>query len=1717
MSISKTTSDAFYEALDTIIENKIQNAGYDSTIHGTIVGIVSEGQGLYNIKYQNGTLYNVRSANPSISYQIGQRVIITLPNGQINSPNKYISNSIDMKVTSFKNIEELGVVAYTQIGKNSITITKRETDSDKQKYPLINDNDIFKISSYQTKYYPIYKYSNTNFDNYITIDQNAIKNNIKKGNGLIVGCTLQTQLDFSQTGGQYGIEIDVYIEEQYTGVAATHTYVVGSRQIKGNPFTVDSPTPVKIFIDDIDLNTFKRISEIRLYCKDFLVQDVTKNDKDIFISNIIIAGGQSTGEHKTQSDAVLLIDTSDKINKEGNQLSQTQPIIKLKAQLLVKGKKVTQGVKYLWFREDGRVFGRNNEDQDILFSKWGGAGWNCINKKTQNNTAQKNNSPIFYLTTNLNDHVAVDEYRAILGLSENQTIANFQQYNAYIHQKEQKVKCVALYDNNTASTEGQITIFNENGNNTIKIVSSDRVKNENQTIYFLNNGSPTLTCKVYNKNGEDITKNCEYTWSKKNSSGKIEKITNEQLTTYYNAYWKFKGYVGEERAFKLFSSDLITNTQTEDGIEYKAAHSDKKTAEKIRKDKNSQNADIQGKPYKTAKQQYNHYFDGKTSFCVKNVYGNFPISSISGSITLICAVSDGTNYLGASSITLENKIQLPSRYYLEIINATQVFKYDNKGNSPTSPQFENSKNKIEIKPLSFNLVDKDGHKVTIQRLLQSGGTAKWLVPKNNTLLSTNYTPSRTGDNDQLISNAVLPLSADSYNVYDITDSSLQSFEFKIANKFSDQYINNDIVLYVAIDNENIFTDITNFTFPKQGDSGTNGTDYFAILTTGTEENSERLYVNNYNNVFDDNDNFNETGNDSDNTINQIKLNFYNNSVMLNSGFNSSISLLGKNHLIKFNASKVQNDNSSNNPENIFNNNDTEYSNFISFVNNYNYVNILRGIATVAGGDIKNYAEMPICYNFVKNGQSDMLANWRVKIKPKTGFQYVVYAEDGTRPDYRTSPFELQVQHLINDQYRIETDSNKIRYTWKTNKNLILRKPSATTVGTSGSTATIQPANLFNGEDLISTVFCLIEYNNASGSVAENWTKVALLCAPIYMCINRYGHQALNSWDGNSIDLGTDGNTILAPQIGAGGKKEGENGFTGIVMGVEHTPADQESPTSTGLFGYNNGQRTIFLDANSGKAEFGKNSSGKIVIDPSQKIKNKDIALLYSNQFGVSQYITDLKNNNVTSSSTYNSDSTATTGAGMMLNLTTPEIRFGSAKFSVNKNGEMTAAAGYIGPWEITPNALTNGNVGLGTTTVPSSAFDTSTDITGKIWAKSGSGADNPVIFTVANNGYTYMKRGKIAGWTITPNKLEKELDNNYSIGLQAAPSASNSTPTSQTVAFYAGQGSAPDSKEFYVTFGGELHSKAGQIANWSITSSALYSTTSDGTIGMGSTTLPAAIGEDATFWSYRYNANLTPKRQYFYVTPDGKIGANAGKIGGWQLSDSALTSTKNNGSITINSDGTITGTKGAKSWTINNDGTATFDDITANGGKIGKWTISSNGSLTNDAVTIDKDGDIQCKIGDTVKWGIYHSGNASFKNITYLGGNMGGGTLTNSGGMELARAAGITGGAGGSAFGYTLDNNGKMIIEAADIGDLTIEELTPALSGVTKKVGWIQGDIIKDLGVVQEFHAGSGWIPVYNNSNGTGTPSYVSVGNIVTGLTFSAKTGGKYILIGNDI
>ena len=134
-----------------------------------------------------------------------------------------------------------------------------------------------------------------------------------------------------------------------------------------------------------------------------------------------------------------------------------------------------------------------------------------------------------------------------------------------------------------------------------------------------------------------------------------------------------------------------------------------------------------------------------------------------------------------------------------------------------------------------------------------------------------------------------------------------------------------------------------------------------------------------------------------------------------------------------------------------------------------------------------------------------------------------------------------------------------------------------------------------------------------------------------------------------------------------GTKDNNNNFTGVLMGQVKV-AGKEKPDN-GLLGYAEGERTFFLNSANGSGIFGKSGNGQIIIDP-----QNEKALLYSSTYwkeydeltGLPKNYNNSNVNDVPSESKPN---------GMLIDLTTPQIKFGNGNFSVTKDGYLTAKGG----------------------------------------------------------------------------------------------------------------------------------------------------------------------------------------------------------------------------------------------------------------------------------------------------------------------------------------------------------------------------------------------------------------------------------------------------------
>lgn len=1127
------------------------------------------------------------------------------------------------------------------------------------------------------------------------------------------------------------------------------------------------------------------------------------------------------------------------------------------------------------------------------YNPYGGYGWECLNVKSEKTWVPKFSGEFEF----------------------NITGDDLENNSAHALQKVTKVLCVGVYDERQI-VKGQIQIINNAIDTSIYIDSDEKVQQGdnivNRTVYYLDNGKPNLKC-VYDKEDKGEIK---YQWSVRNARGGA--VQSPQDPEQNGEYHRIENDYNECKE-KAELMDEESRSRYTDFTQAQQAYNQVKNDPRI---------------------------EGDT-------YHNFPISSITDYSVVSCAVTQDGIYRGTASITLYNKTSLEGMYSLNLENGTQVFQYDGKGNSPTSPQLEK---KLEIRPLTFTLIDNQGKEIPHDQI-RNNGWIKWIIPNTQTLLSsTNKAQSITGDLDLTVSRTDLPLPAGSYDVY----SNLDSFSYAIADQYDAKKDINYIWLNIKF-KDIILDAYTNFTFPKDGDPGTNGTDLVAKISG--PNTTDRFYIRDkdQNHVFDD------TGA----TIDNLKFQLYNNSIKIGDSIADywccpPITKTGtKTDKAKGNTYLSGADGWTKPKLGVV-------SKTVENILTDKPINIIRAQKNTSGnsGDLKYYAEIPICTEFV-NG-----ANYRLRVRPKTGFSYAVYLEDGSRPDYdNTMPFEVIVEKAqdISGQIFWVQDQSPRNYTWYAIGNI--EEDSNKNQGLSGNKKFFKPKDKFAGDDLTSAVVVNVE-------------GIGCIHIPVYMILNRYGHSALNGWDGNSIQLNANGDTILAPQVGAGSKDQ-NNTFTGVLMGNVKTKTSDD----IGLFGYDRGNRSIFMDAKTGKTVLGKAGAGQITIDPSQ-----NTARIYSGN--------------------YNYSPGTTAGKGMEIDLTDPHIRFGSGHFSVDNAGNITAkGGGTIAGWKIGNDALTSQNNNV---YFRSQNYGNENNNKYAIYSNG--------TFSVTPDGLLHSSEGDIAGWTIKPTTLSKggvTLNSDNSSTSNYAIRANNSSGT----------------RKFSVDYNGNLYARAGDIAGWVIQEGQLSKKNTAGD------TMSLSPTDGISF------VNGADSDKKFTVNNKGYMTSTSGKIGGWNIEENTIwAGTKNGAGIRLNSDGSMNGGSGYNSgtggsWAIYSNGKSTFTGITTDhmtatnatvtgnltattltanqSGTIAGWKIDSS-SLSNGDLVLSSTGGLS----NGSNWSITKSGDAYFKNIygTVKSGESlsGGGGASTGGGWTAPGSSGGLFSAGGPN-GVSKPTAGKII------------------------------------------------------------------------------------------
>ena len=193
-----------------------------------------------------------------------------------------------------------------------------------------------------------------------------------------------------------------------------------------------------------------------------------------------------------------------------------------------------------------------------------------------------------------------------------------------------------------------------------------------------------------------------------------------------------------------------------------------------------------------------------------------------------------TESIGTKCVTLTNRMGVESDYYLEIVNGERIFNYDEAGKLDKDTEFPT---------LSFQLYARDGELLFDSANAESNNQndinltvlqPRWKFPFQDTMLHTFYTPTaeETGETN------INCIEEDGFYVL----LNQPYFDFEVSDYFNRSYVDNNITLEVIYNDATISTS-TNFTIMKQGDLGTNGTDYTLLIQDPVYEEYKNTVLN----------------------------------------------------------------------------------------------------------------------------------------------------------------------------------------------------------------------------------------------------------------------------------------------------------------------------------------------------------------------------------------------------------------------------------------------------------------------------------------------------------------------------------------------------------------------------------------------------------------------------------------------------------------------------------------------------------------------------------------------------------------------------------------------------------------------------------------------------------------------------------------------------------
>ena len=1432
MSVNQKVLDA----IELLTKNSVQKASYDKTIQAQIISCEDATIGKYKCRYQDSTFYAYAS-NAEVSYSNKAMVYVLVPGNDMSRDKTILGTTKKLGINYITQAE--GDEAYDKIGKNCI-----KDEALKKKFYL--------DTNYDQYIYTIYSDDNAEGNDILNLED--AEQYITKSSSLLVGATFKTNIDITkQLRGHYGIIYNLQFKDNATGDSIIKSYAVEVNNMSDNPYRLVAPTrQYKLF--DIDGVNFEKVKSIQIFCKDFpestihTPNNIKLNAGDIEITALQLYGTARMTQQEINGVAIsfytpkgtFFTSATDEDNEKNTKI--------ITAQVRIKGKLVSttsQKLEFYWGKQNLSVTNRSQ-----YYNKKLGRGWKCLNE--------------FNIISSADDGYTEPIVEWVPG--SDTIYCKPSEATA----RDNRFKVAVVYDGNVITKE--INIQNLNNKPNIIIESDSGVK------FYYDVGHPTLTCKVFGSDGNEIDVNSVtavggqikpnyvFTWGIESPDGMLEllEVTPEEKRDYdiISALVQKTQADIDNHHKPIANAALLNKLLNGDG---EGADSNKYI---IRESDHVILEEKFGSDYSIPEKVLGYNYYKSVQIIDHNKILNFQIRSITGFATIKCAVQeyskeDGYVYKGTGSIKLINSLQPDSTYSLGIENGKVSFKYNENGVAPTSNSVDNPQ---EIFALKAQLFDENGNEID-ERILQTCPIT-WKFPLENTLLDIDTLSLEATGNYQ---------EKDGYGYY----SNSLTFLYDIKKTYNIRRQDNQIELIIDYKDFHLTTK-TDFVFLKEGQPGSNGTEYIIKIVpkVGTVlplekstngyfdvqvwKNGELYWTSANANARQENKPSSITWEFLTNSLSQTSSSF---NVVKNSLNDSSARVSWSNQDFDVSTPKCDILKCT-----VAYNSEGEHGSYPEATKNY-------------------YGTLPIPSVFHNN------TSYKVSLKEGTGFNYVIYSSDGQSPQYdSTFPFEIIVKKesadIDNDNLYEDVsldEDEKILYDFNTigsSQNLKIR----TSNNLNKNQCVCIPVDRYGGDCVDNNLTCVIRKIDEAGNTSSGLAQIRI---PIHFMLNRYELSHLNDWDGNSIKISNDEGYILAPQMGAG-RKEPDNSFTGVLMGE----VKKSNHSNVGLFGYSGGQRSFFLNSENGSTILGSKKNSQIIMDPSA-----DQALIYSSNFWQdSVYDTNTglpnfqhtdrtyKDSNGNTQHDYfylnyrendfRANSNTTTGKGLLINLTQSQIFSGDARFYLHDNG------GKIGGWTFDTHRLIGTGIGTGTGNNVTTNNETSPN----------NKQENQAIVLDATRSRIYSG--------------DKDQFNSTRPGFHLSPKGLVFGDS-----FKLRNSHYDGNNKIYATL--QLGTLTGN--HWTISSSATESYIKYGTKGQNNSVY---IGTDQISLG-----------QKFSVTKAGVLRSEEGVIGGWNIGTNCLfsTETANHDQVVIDVDGSIYhfNTQSRQTnWKINYDGSAFFNNVT---------------------------------------------------------------------------------------------------------------------------------------------------------------------------------------------